>query len=177
MDSPSTLRGVVDSLSQRPITVLHVDDDPGFAELVSIYLERESDRLEVLTETSVDDALETLAATDVDCIVSDHDMPRTNGLEFLETVREREGDVPFVLFTGRGSEEIASEAISAGVTDYFQKGSDTDQYTVLAHRVENAVRQHRSSREVERGFSAIETAREGISFLDEEGTFLYVNPA
>ena len=177
MDPSSIPRGVVDSLSQRPITVLHVDDDPGFAELVSIYLERESDRIEVLTETSVDDALGTLAETDVDCIVSDHDMPRTNGLEFLETVRERDGDVPFVLFTGRGSEEIASEAISAGVTDYFQKGSDTEQYTVLAHRVENAVRQRRSTREVERGFAAIETAREGISFLDEEGTFLYVNPA
>jgi PAS domain S-box-containing protein len=163
--------------AQRAITVLHVDDDPDFSELVSIYLERESRALEVLTETNVDDALERLDDAAVDCIVSDYEMPGRDGLEFLETVRERELDVPFILFTGKGSEEIASDAISAGVTDYLQKERGTDQYTVLAHRVENAVEQHYATREVERGFSAIETAREGIAFLDEEGTFQYVNAA
>ena len=162
--------------AQRSITVLHVDDDPDFSELVSIYLERESQALEVLTETNVDDALDTLD-DDVDCIVSDYEMPGRDGLEFLETVRERALDVPFILFTGKGSEEIASDAISAGVTDYLQKERGTDQYTVLAHRVENAVEQHYATREVERGFSAIETAREGIAFLDEAGTFRYVNTA
>lgn len=163
--------------SQRSITVLHVDDDPDFSELVSIYLERESDSLEVVTEETVADALDCLERVDVDCIVSDYEMPGRDGLAFFETAREREFDVPFILFTGKGSEEIASEAISAGVTDYLQKERGTDQYTVLAHRVENAVEQHYATREVERGFSALETAREGIAFLDEEGTFLYVNAA
>ncbi|MXR42496.1 PAS domain S-box protein [Halobaculum sp. WSA2] len=168
----------LDTLTRRrPATVLHVDDDREFADLVSIYLEREADTLEVITETSPRSALDRLQTEAVDCIVSDYDMPQTDGLEFLEAVREEFPDLPFLLFTGKGSEEIASEAISAGVTDYLQKEGGTDQYTLLANRVENAVQQSRANREIHRGFSAIETAREGIAFLDEEGTIRYVNSA
>jgi PAS domain S-box-containing protein len=162
---------------QGPLRVLHVDDESDFADLVSIYLEREGDVLEVITETSPEAGLKRLETDDIDCIVSDYDMPRTNGLEFLDAVREDHPEIPFILFTGKGSEEIASEAISAGVTDYIQKGGGTDQYTVLANRIENVVQQYHVGQEVKRGFHAIETAREGIAFLDEEGTFLYVNPA
>lgn len=65
-------------------------------------------------------------------------MPGMNGIEFLESVRAIDEDLPFILFTGKGSEEVASEAISAGVTDYLQKQSGTDQYTILANRITNA---------------------------------------
>ncbi len=181
MGSPLATSGVRDKLDklnqQRPLTVLHVDDESAFADLVSVYLEREGDGIEVITETSPEAGLERLETEDIDCIVSDYDMPVTNGLEFLEAVREAYPDLPFILFTGKGSEEIASEAISAGVTDYLQKEGGTDQYTVLANRIENAVQQYHATQEIERGFSAIETAREGIAFLDDEGLFLYTNPA
>ncbi|MFB6156871.1 MAG: PAS domain S-box protein [Haloferacaceae archaeon] len=159
------------------VTVLHVDDDPDFAEMVSVHLERADGSLEVITETDAVDGLDRLADADVDCVVSDYDMPRVDGLEFLSAVREDHPHLPFILFTGKGSEEIASEAVSAGVTDYLQKGTGTDQYAVLANRIVNVVRQYRAEREVERGFRAMETAREGIGILDAEGTFLYVNRA
>jgi DNA-binding NtrC family response regulator len=168
----------MEALSGRAsVRVLHVDDDPEFADLAAIYLEREGNDFELLTENSPETGLERLEAEPVDCIVSDYDMPHTDGLEFLAAVREEYPELPFILFTGKGSEEIASEAITAGVTGYFQKESGTDQYAVLANRIENAVEQYHANREVKRGFSAIESAREGIAFLDEEGSFLYVNPA
>lgn len=50
-------------------------------------------------------------------------MPTANGLEFLESVRDRYPAIPFILYTGKGSEEIASDAISAGITDYVHKAS------------------------------------------------------
>jgi PAS domain S-box-containing protein len=131
------------------IQVLHVDDEPSYGDLVATFLEKESDRIAVISETSAEDGLETLEEEDVECVVSDYDMPRRNGLEFLEGVRKRNPDIPFILFTGKGSEEIASEAISAGVTDYMQKEGGTDQYTVLANRVRNAVRQYRSKKQAE----------------------------
>ena len=157
--------------------VLHVDDEPGFADMTASFLEREDDRLDVQTATSATAGLDILVETDIDCVVSDYDMPEQNGIQFLEAVREEYDTLPFILYTGKGSEEIASDAISAGVTDYLQKGRGTDQYAVLANRITNAVESQRVKRERDRQLDAIETAQEGISILDEKGRFIFVNEA
>ncbi|MFB6219086.1 MAG: PAS domain-containing protein [Halobacteriaceae archaeon] len=133
----------------RSIHVLHVDDEPDFGDLVATFLEREDDRFEVETVTSASDGLARLGETSFDCIVSDYDMPRQNGIEFLEAVREDHPTIPFILFTGKGSEEIASEAISAGVSDYLQKGSGTERYSLLANRIDNLVAQYRAESQLE----------------------------
>jgi len=130
--------------------VLHVDDDPAFTELTVDMLERQEDQFTVETAHSASEGLELLAGGGFDCIVSDYDMPGRNGLEFLEVIREQFPDLPFILFTGKGSEEVASDAISAGITDYLQKGGGTERYELLANRIETAVRQYRAERELER---------------------------
>lgn len=133
------------------VRVLHVDDDPSLGDLVAEFLQRENEQFEVTTVTSASEGLRHLAddGHTVDCIVSDFDMPHKNGIEFLEAVRETRPELPFVLFTGKGSEEVASDAISAGATDYLQKSAGTDQYTVLANRIQNAVERFRSQRRAE----------------------------
>ncbi|SFR92791.1 PAS domain S-box-containing protein [Halomicrobium zhouii] len=131
------------------IRVLHVDDDADFAEMVGMQLRRQNEEITVVTETNVDDGLARLQTEDVDCVVSDHDMPGKDGLAFLRAVREAYPELPFVLFTGKGSEEIASDAISAGVTEYLQKETGTDQYAVLANRIEQAVSSDRAKRALE----------------------------
>ncbi|MCG1002820.1 MULTISPECIES: PAS domain S-box protein [Halobacterium] len=143
--------------TNESIRVLHVDDDEAFGGLASTYLERVNERLDVATVTSTTDALDHLADHDVDCVVSDYDMPEQNGIEFLEVVREDHPELPFVLFTGKGSEEVASDAISAGVTDYLQKQRGTEQYTVLANRVQNAVEKRRSERALDERNRRLET--------------------
>ncbi|KTG29640.1 PAS domain-containing protein [Haloferax profundi] len=133
-----------------PIRVLHVDDDPGFADLTATFLERENARLDVVWASSADHGLTRLDESDVDCIVSDYDMPGQTGIDFLKAVREEYPELPFILFTGKGSEEVAADAISAGATDYIQKETGTSQYTVLANRITNIVAQHRARRHSER---------------------------
>jgi PAS domain S-box-containing protein len=128
---------VTDSLES--IHILHIDDEPDFVDMAATFVEREDDRFDVEIATDLSEAFDRLNGQEFDCIVSDYDMPRQNGIEFLETVRDDYPDIPFILFTGKGSEEIASEAISAGVTDYLQKESGTSQYAVLANRIRNAV--------------------------------------
>jgi PAS domain S-box-containing protein len=159
------------------IAILHVDDDPKFAELASTFLERESDRFSVETTTSADAGLERLADGDVDCIVSDYDMPGTDGIEFLGTVRADHPDLPFVLYTGKGSETVASEAFSTGATDYLQKERGTDQYTLLANKVINYVEKYRTEREMRRQARAMQTAGEGIAIFDEDGYCASANEA
>ena len=160
---------------QNAVHVLHVDDDPGFAETAAEFLEREDQRIAVRTATSAEAGIDRLRDRGFDCVVSDYEMPGRNGIEFLEAVREIHSGLPFILYTGKGSEEIASEAISAGVSDYFQKERGTDQYTVLANKITTAVEAGRARRAQNRQLEAIETAREGISILDEDGRFIYVN--
>ncbi len=131
------------------VRVLHVDDEPDLADVAATFLEREDERFRIDTATSAGEALDVLADRDVDCIVSDYEMPGRNGIDLLEAVREDHPDLPFILFTGKGSEEVASDAISAGVTDYLQKETGTSQYAVLANRIANVVDQHRSQNELE----------------------------
>ncbi|WP_281193643.1 PAS domain S-box protein [Halorubrum sp. F4] len=140
-----------------PIRVLHVDDDAAFTDLAAEFLERESERIDVRTETDPTAALEAARSGGIDCIVSDHDMPGMDGIELLESIREERPDLPFVLFTGKGSETVASDAVSAGVTEYLQKESGTDQYTLLANRIENVVERDRSRRAVSRQKRYLET--------------------
>lgn len=132
------------------IQVLHVDDDANFADLVKNRLEHETDRISVQIAAAPEEGLSVVATEAIDCIVSDYDMPTQNGVEFLQSVREEYPDLPFILYTSKGSEEIASEAISADVTDYIQKEAGSAHYTLLANRIQNSVSQFRAKKELAR---------------------------
>ena len=138
-----------------PTRVLLVDDDPSLADLMANQLADLGDRFSIHVETDPSDALEAVETGRFDCVVSDHHMPRMTGLELLRYVREMDPDLPFILFTARGSEEIASEAVSEGVTDYFRKRRGSDQWRVLANRIENAAARYRAEEAVQRRESAL----------------------
>jgi len=175
IEVPLPLAGVEDPDTVR---VLHVDDEPEIGALLAQYLERLDDSFEVLVESTVPGALDALEREDVDCVVSDYEMPTTDGLEFLEMVRDRCPDLPFILYTGKGSEEVASEAIAAGVTDYMRKGTGTDTYEVLANRIRNAVEQYRVQRQFWNALSwyqrLVEQEITGV-FILQGLEFVYVN--
>ncbi|MEF8894606.1 response regulator, partial [Halodesulfurarchaeum sp.] len=165
--------------STDEIQVLHVDDDPDFAELAAEFLEREDERISVQTAASADEGLKQLSNSSIDCIVSDYDMPKQNGIEFLETVREDYPDLPFILFTGKGSESVASEAISSGVSDYLQKKSGRQQYELLANRAGTLVEKYRNVQELDklrRQFTILVDQNFVGIYIIQDGEFVYVNP-
>mgnify|MGYP000421629458 CR=1 FL=1 len=130
--------------STDPISVVHVDDDSEFLSATDAFLTARAGDVEIETLTDPNAVLDRLETGSVDCVVSDYSMPEMDGLALLEAVRETWPEVPFVLYTGRGSEEVASDAIAAGVTEYVQKGSGTSHYDLLLRRVRNAVAAHRA---------------------------------
>ncbi|POG55569.1 PAS domain S-box protein [Haloferax marisrubri] len=170
-DAPRSL------LESASIDVLHVDDDPEFAEMIAAFLERE--HFTVHTEADPQTALDRIRrnGSAFDCIVCDCDMPDVDGLDVLRRVRDEHPDLPVILFTGKARDEIVNEALSAGATDYLRKGDDTSQYRLLATRIENAVERTRASRDRTRGLAAIETAHDAICILDTDGTIEYANTA
>ena len=161
--------------SDTAIRVLHVEDDAAFADLTTSYLDHLDSGFEHEAVRTVEDAKRRFEETTVDAVISDYDLPDGTGIDFLEHVREKNSELPFVLFTGKGSEKVASEAISAGVTDYLQKRGGTDQYEVLVNRIENAVDHHRLLEHVNRSVAALEAASEPIAILDSDGTYLFAN--
>jgi PAS domain S-box-containing protein len=165
------------NVTTEAVRLLHVDDDPALTELTATYLEREDERIRVTTATGPDEGLDVLTADDIDCVISDYNMPGTNGIEFLEAVRRVYPDLPFILFTGRGSEEIASEAISAGVSDYLQKGGGADKYALLANRGVNAVQKRRNERARERDQVIIAEATDAILVVGPDAAVQYATPS
>jgi PAS domain S-box-containing protein len=164
------------------IHVLHVDDEPGFADMAAAFVEREDDRITVHTATSAAAGLEMLEEVAVECIVSDYEMPDRDGIEFLKSVREAHPALPFILYTGKGSEAVASDAISAGVTDYLQKEQGTDHYSILANRITNVVESYRSqrqlaerNRDLRRYKHMINSMEEAACIYDADGRFVVVN--
>ena len=160
------------------ITVLYVDDEPALLDIGKIYLEK-SGSLKVETSPSAADAHERLAEHNYDAIVSDYQMPVTNGIEFLKIIRDRHGDIPFILFTGRGREELVIEALNLGADFYLQKGGNpAPQYAELEHKIKQAVQQKHAERRIneseERYRILFENASDAI-FMMERDLFVDCN--
>ena len=153
------------SMSDR-IHVLHLDDNEQFLDVVSTFLEEDNDDIDVTTETAADAAIETLQnGAGVDCVLSDYRMGPTDGVDFLREVRAVDERLPFILYTGKGSEEVASEAITQGVTDYLQKDHSADQYDLLANRIRNAVERARAQESLEERESMLTALHDGMRSL------------
>ncbi|SNZ17378.1 PAS domain S-box-containing protein [Natronoarchaeum philippinense] len=167
------------TVSGGPIRVLIVDDNPRFGELAEMFLEEEFEDIRVDAATSAVEGEQTLAEKPVDCIVSDYQMPEKDGIEFLRDVRTDHPQLPFIIMTGKGDETVASEAISAGVTDYIRKEAGSEHYDLLAHRIRNAVGQRRTeqakkarNRRIRRVYERID---DGFVALDEQWQLTYAN--
>ncbi|RKS75904.1 CheY-like chemotaxis protein [Haloarcula quadrata] len=126
------------------IQVLYVEDDPEFAEVTAAHLERKEDCLNVVTEQSVNKGIQRLENISFDCLLSDYRMSNKDGLEFLEIVRKEHYNLPFILFTGEEIENVIDGDIPEGLTGYLKKGT-SNQYTLLATRLVDAVERYRAS--------------------------------
>lgn len=154
------------------ISVLYVDDDETFCRFFTIALEKMTD-FQVTTVRSGNEAIEMILSGSFDIVVSDYHMPGMNGIELLKKYREQGSSVPFILFTGKGREEVVIEAINNGAAFYLQKGGDTpSQFAELAHKIRQAVTSEsagRALKESEEKFRLLfETARDGIVLLKDQ---------
>ncbi|MFW5964238.1 MAG: PAS domain S-box protein [Natronomonas sp.] len=179
-----------ETVVERSISVACVDDYAELCALTAEGLEATSGRLQTTAITDPSSVTDRLG--EFDCIVSDYEMPDIDGLELLRQVRVLDDDIPFILFTSEGSEDVASDAITLGVTDYITKAGGSERFTRLAHRIESVVDAWRATKQVERtrerATEAIRTERARfraliehspatVCVLDDTGTFRYVSPS
>ncbi|HVP95890.1 PAS domain S-box protein [Methanoregula sp.] len=121
------------------ISILYVDDEESLLEVGKLFLER-SGQFSVDVIASATEALDLLATREYDAIISDYQMPVMDGIEFLKKVRSSGKTIPFILFSGRGREEIVIQALNEGADFYLQKGGEPlAQFTELSFKVRHAV--------------------------------------
>lgn len=126
------------------ITVLLVDDEPALLDLTRLFLEQDPE-ISATTCSSASDALETLVNVRFDAIISDYEMPGINGIEFLQRFRQTGDLTPFCIFTGKGREHVAIEALNSGADFYLQKGGDPKtQFAELKNMVRQSVKRRQA---------------------------------
>ena len=113
--------------------VLFVDDDKLLLTQTKIFLQRSDHEFDVDTARDVEEALELMKAIEYDAIISDYKMEERDGIDLLEEIREDKKDLPFIMFTGKGDERVAQEALNMGANRYIRKRGDArSQYDKLA---------------------------------------------
>ncbi len=139
LDLPSSNR-------KTPIRILHVDDDLCFLQISKQILSMENN-FDIDSVTSVDEAFKKMKQQMYDAVVSDYEMPPKNGLDFLKEIRAGDDQIPFILFTGKGREDVAVRALNLGADSYINKNDSPETiYCELAHVIEKTVEQKKSSK-------------------------------
>ena len=153
------------------ISILYVDDESALLDIAKLFLERTGE-YHVDTATSVPQALDLIRKNSYEAIISDYQMPDTDGIAFLKILRKDYPSLPFIIFTGKGREEIAVEAFENGADFYLQKGGQPKaQFSELLKKVESAVRRRRAENSLkeseEKYRNLIERATDGIVVLQD----------
>ena len=157
--------------------ILYVDDEPALLNLAKIFLSRLGP-FEISVSTSVSEALQKYPITTFDAIIADYEMPETNGIEFLKLIRKENGDTPFILFTGKGREEVVIQAINNGADSYIQKGGDpVAQFAELAHKINQAVGRKKTADQLYLLKTSVDQAYDEVFWVDFAGNIMYANEA
>ncbi len=159
--------------------MLLVDDERGLLDLGKSFLERINENLVIKCVTSAIDALKVINTESYDVIVSDYQMPSFNGLEFLKKIRDEGNTIPFIIFTGKGREEVAIEALNLGANRYMQKGADLrTQYEVLYQAFNQEIKYWKSQEAIierdQRFTRMTESIQDGLMIV-ENGKITFAN--
>jgi CheY-like chemotaxis protein len=154
----------------KEIKVLFLDDQAYQLKFAKFFLEKFDDSIKIEGVTSPKIALKRLMVEDYDLVVSDYMMDEMSGIEFAEKLRAF-SDIPIIIYTGYGSEEIAESAFAAGIDDYIKKESGPGHFKVLLNRIRVL-----TEKQLAEGLykEMVESCRDGIFILSGDDV-VYAN--
>ncbi len=163
--------------SSGKVKLLYVDDEPHLLEMCRTYFERNGG-MAVDTASGAAEALELARRNDYHAIISDYQMDGADGLQLLKDIRSSGDRTPFIIFTGKGGEDVAIRALNLGADFYIRKDSDVQQLygeleDVLLRQVERYQEERLRSVELDLlkllgGDGATQTVLDSIVSIAEE---------
>jgi CheY-like chemotaxis protein len=123
----------------RTLRVLYVDDEDNPLVIAKTYLEKIDSEMLVNVLSSPEEALQIIDS--YHCIITDYKMPKMDGLEFAQKIREK-SNIPIILYTAWGSDELFEKASAVGIDECVSKGYDRDHYEVLVKRIKTLIKNH-----------------------------------
>jgi len=161
------------------VQVLYVEQDLEFARRTAEQLEQVNSHLQITTVLGSGSAFQALSNDGYDCIVSEYRLPNSTGLELFDQIQRNYPNLPFILFTEHGSESVAGDAVTAGVSDYLQKADNNDHYELLANSISTVVTASETvieaTRERRRLEQVLKTVPSCVVQLNRDGQFVFAN--
>lgn len=161
------------------IRLLLVDDNPDDRALVIRELRRQFSDAHVDEVTDQREFESALTSARPDLVITDYQLLWLDGLRVLRRVKAQWPDCPVVMFTGTGSEEIAVEAMKAGLDDYVLKSPKHYARLPTAARLALRLARHRIElKEAEHRYATLfNTVPVGLFRARDDGTILDANSA
>jgi PAS domain S-box-containing protein len=158
--------------TSSPLRILLVDDDENDRLAFRRALQKSHVVCEVTECVRAEEALERLRADAslFDVVVIDHVLPGVSGLELSKELLDEKTPLPLVILTGRGSEQLAVEALKAGVDDYIVKDFGQSYLDLLPVVLSDVVRKHGDHIARRRAEEALRKAHNELEQRVEERT-------
>lgn len=154
--------------SLSKVAILLVDDEQHFLTATKIYLKKRREDYHIESCLSATEALDLVEKNSFDVIISDYQMPNMTGLDFLKELVERGNTSTFIIFTGKGREEVAMEALNLGADYYLQKGgSPNSQFAELINLIDRSIAKKETEKELresELKYRSFVESFQGIAF-------------
>jgi PAS domain S-box-containing protein len=169
---------------KRPLRILHLEDEPDFAELVKTMLSEDHVDAEIVRAGDRKEFEAALGSCKYDLILSDYHLPSFTGLEALAMARKQCPETPFILISGTIGEMAAIDGLKAGATDYLLKQKPERLPSAVRRAVEEAAERAKlrdAEAELarrEKYFRALtENSLDLLLIINREGNFTYVSPS
>jgi len=160
----------------RHLKLLYVEDNMDSREMTSMILEDFFD--DILVAVDGQDGLEKFEKNDIDLVVTDINMPKLNGLEMIEKIREIDEDIPILILSAHNEDDFFIRSIKLGVDGYLLKPIDTDQLILMIDKIAKKYRyinEAKSNLHLLKEYQKATNASSIVSKADKRGFITFVN--
>ena len=162
----------------EPLTLVIIEDEEAHFSLMKRAIAKEFPHASVYHFKEANLCLEQLDSIIPTVIITDYLLPGMNGIEFLEALSQKDRDIPVIMITGQGDENVAVRAMKLGAVDYLVKSGDF--FTLLPTVIEKVVRKNRLEQSLlksEKRFQDMaENTSDWIWEMNAQGKYIYSNP-